>query len=86
MAKKVTNGFRATVLTHLEYIKKKQEEHDRRFDKLNSEIKCKMDECEIRFTDVEKKQSKFQSWVWFGVTIGGLVGSIIGFVLGIIVR
>ena len=46
--------FQAKVLTHLDYIKKAQDGHDKKIDKINDKIDLKDKEYHDRFQTLEK--------------------------------
>jgi len=48
------SSFEATVLTHLEYIKKKQDEHDSQFKTIELMFQKQHDTCDKRFVCIEK--------------------------------
>ena len=80
------DAFKAQVLTHLEYIKKKQDDHDKKLSDLNLFFAKQTKSCEIRFSDIEREQTKFTSFIIMAIMIGSAVGSIITLVIQYIRR
>ena len=80
-----SNGFQAKVLTHLEYIKEKQDEHDKlfgkvfdRFDTVDYASSKRRLTCDKRFDVIEKEQSKIKGIYLGAAAVIGAIGTWIG--------
>ena len=71
-------GFEQKVITHLQYIKKKQEEHDIKIEKLIESFGSQRYKCDKRFDRLNSKVDRTEGFakgaMWIGATIGALVG------------
>lgn len=72
---KKNGSFQATVLTHLDYIRKKQDEHDTKigliFDKLDHQVAS----CSKRFNCIEKDVDTTKGFAKGALTVGGIGGA-----------
>jgi len=74
--------FKARVLTHLEYIKEKQDSHEGKLDKLSEKFDSRIMKCHERFQVVEKDVDTAKGFskgaAWMGGT--GIFASIANFI------
>jgi len=68
--------FQMKVLTHLDYIKQKQDEHDNKLDKLNDKMDARVEVCAARFNKIESDVDTAKGYA------KGLGGS--GFIAGVL--
>ena len=87
-----TNGkikdaeFKAKVLTHLDYIKKAQDTHDKKIDDIHTKIDSRVENCHKRFQTIEKDVDTAKGYAKGAGGIGGagLAMSIINIIKGFI--
>jgi len=78
------NAFEAKVITHLEYIKKKQDEHDELFKEISNRVDLvckshedKFEKIDYKFDEVNKDINMAKG---IAIGIGTISGAIAGFV------
>ena len=65
-------AFEAKVLTHLDYIKKKQEEHDQKLDSLASSFSCEKEKIDEKFDGVNKRIDTAEGFAKGAIAAGGI--------------
>ena len=71
--------FQATVLTHLDYIKEKQDLHDKTLSKLFDRLDNQVNSCAKRFNVIEKDVDTTKGFAKGAMAVGG-IGGLGGFV------
>lgn len=66
------SGFEAKVLVTLEYIKKKQDEHDIILNQIQTESKTRLDNCRGKFEAIDAKINKAEGFAKGAMAVGGL--------------
>jgi len=74
MSKRV-NGFEGKVLTHLEYIKKKQDEHDDKIEKLLGKLDNQIHDCDKRFDKINKDIDTAKGFIAGMTTLASIAGA-----------
>ena len=82
MSRKSKNGFQGTVLTHLDYIKKTLDSHEKTLGKIFDKIDNQKVMCSARMAEIETDINQAKGYVKGAATIGGIFGALIGGVLG----
>ena len=77
-------GFEAKVLTHLEYIKKKQDEHDKKFEDINTKMDVQRNAYEKRFGCIEKDIDTAKGFAKGAMVAGGagFFGGVLSWIRG----
>lgn len=70
----------AEMITHLEYIKKKQGEHDDRIALLIQKFDRQVEKCECKFDNIDKEINWAKG---FSVAVGSIFGAIGAFIFGL---
>lgn len=76
----MTKAFEAKVITHLEYIKKKQDEQDDKLQRVIDNFDSHKADCGKRFNCIEKEQSKLKG-IYLGAAM--VVGAVAGWIGGL---
>lgn len=65
------NGFEAKVLTHLEYIKEKLEEHTNQIETLGNKFEAHKIPCDDRFNQLKSRVDSAEGWAKGAMAVGG---------------
>lgn len=69
---KRNGGFEGKVLTHLEYIRKKQDEHDKKIETIINNNLLQKDSCYHRFDKINKRIDTAEGFAKGAMAVGGL--------------
>ena len=82
MNKKNGNNFQGTVLTHLEYIRRKQDEHDKKIECIIKEDIIHKAETNKQFNRINKRVDTAEGFAKGAIMAGtlGVVGGLFSFI------
>ena len=73
-------GFEQKVITHLQYIKKKQEEHDIKIEKLIESFGSQRYKCDKRFDKIQSKVDRAEGFAKGAMIVAGMIGGLVGWI------